>query len=142
MPVKKRDKVKVDYTGSFEDATVFDSSERHGQPLEFVAGGGQVVPGFDNAVIGMEKGDEKEVKLQPSEAYGESDPALVKKMPREGFPKDIQLKPGITLGLTQPGTGQMSAKVIALTENDVTLDLNHPLAGKVLNFKIKVVDIL
>lgn len=142
MPVKKGDKVKVEYTGSFEDGEVFDSSDRHGQPLEFQVGGGQVVPGFDNAVIGMEKGKEKEVKLQPSEAYGEHDVEFVKKLPRKGVPKEIHPKPGMTLGLKQPGGGQMSAKVIAVTEKDITLDLNHPLAGKVLNFKIKVVDIL
>ncbi len=142
MPVKKGDKVKVEYTGTFEEGKVFDSSKSHGKPLEFVAGGGQVVPGFDNAVIGMEKGDEKDVKIQPSEAYGDPNPDLVKKLPREQFPKDIKLKPGLMLGLMQPGIGQMPAKVVAVNDNEVTLDLNHPLVGKVLNFKIKVVDIL
>ena len=142
MPVKKGDRVKVEYTGKFEDGKVVDSSASHEQPLEFVAGGGQVVPGFDNAVIGMEKGEEKEVRLRPSQAYGEPDPALVKKLPRDDFPKDVKLKPGMTLGLMQPGLGQMPAKVMAVTENEVTIDLNHPLVGKILNFKIKVVDIL
>jgi peptidylprolyl isomerase len=141
MAVKKGDRVKVEYTGSLEDGTVFDSSGSHGQPLEFVAGAGHVVPGFDEAVIGMEKGEEKEIKLRPADAYGEPDPSLVKKLPRDSFPEEAEFKAGMTLGLMQPGLGQMPAKVIAMTENDVTLDLNHPLVGKVLIFKIKVVDV-
>ena len=141
MPVKKGDKVKVEYTGTFDDGTVFDSSEKHGRPLEFEAGSGQVIKGFDEAVIGMEKGEEKEIKLQPAEAYGDVRPELRKKVPREQLPKDQEPKEGMMLLIGLPNGQQMPAKIIEVTDAEVTLDLNHPLAGKVLNFKIKVAEI-
>ena len=77
MVVKKGSKIKVEYTGSFEDGEVFDASEKHGEPLAFEAGAGMVVPGFDAAVIGMEVGEEKSVTLKPEEAYGEPHPNAV-----------------------------------------------------------------
>ena len=76
MPVKNGDKIKVEYQGTLDDGTLFDSSESHGGPLEIEIGAGQIIPGFENAVIGMEKGEEKEIKLQPQEAYGEHNPDL------------------------------------------------------------------
>src|SRR3989344_1239990 len=82
VAVKEGDKVKVDYTGTFENGTVFDTSEGR-RPLEFTVGSGQVVKGFDEAVIGMEKGEEKEITLQPSEAYGDPNPLLIKKRSEE-----------------------------------------------------------
>ena len=94
MPVKSGDKVKVDYTGSFEDGTVFDTSEGK-QPLEFTAGEGKVIKGFDNAVIGMEKGEEKEIKIEPKDAYGDHNPKMLKKIPRENIPKEPEPKKGM-----------------------------------------------
>jgi len=138
MAVKKGDKIKVDYTGTFENGTVFDTSEGK-QPLEFTAGEGMVVKGFDEAVIGMEKGEEKEVTLQPEEAYGNSNPEFIKKLPKEQLPEDA--KAGSVLGLVLPNGQQVPAKLISIDDKEGTLDLNHPLAGKVLKFKIKIVDI-
>ncbi len=140
MPVKKGDKVKVDYTGTLEDGTVFDASEKHGKPLEFEVGTGMVIKGFDEAVVGMEKDEEKEIKLQPAEAYGDLNPELKKKVPREQLPKEQEPKEGMILLMGLPNGQQMPAKIIEVTDKEVTLDLNHPLAGKVLNFKIKVID--
>ncbi|MCK5023654.1 MAG: FKBP-type peptidyl-prolyl cis-trans isomerase, partial [Candidatus Aenigmarchaeota archaeon] len=91
--VKKGDKIKVDYEGKLEDGTVFDASEKHGKPLEFEAGAGNVVKGFDNAVLGMKKGEEKTVTLKPSEAYGDPNPKLVQEVPRKQLPKE-DLKEG------------------------------------------------
>lgn len=142
MPIKKGDKVKVEYTGTLEDGTVFDSSEKHNAPLEFEVGAGQVIKGFEDALIGMKKGEEKEVKLQPAEAYGDPNPQLIKELPKEQFPKDRELKPGMILGMNLPNGMQIPAKVVNVTDKTVTLDLNHPLAGKVLNLKFKVVDIV
>jgi len=85
MAVEKGNKVKVDYTGSLEDGTVFDTSEGR-QPLEFEAGAGQMIKGFDEAVMGMEKDEEKEVKLASEDAYGAPKPELVKKFPKEQLP--------------------------------------------------------
>lgn len=140
MPIKKGDKVKVEYTGTLNDGTVFDSSEKHGKPLEFEVGAGQMIIGFDSAVIGMEKGDEKEIRLEPAEAYGDHNPQLVQKISRaqltEGEPK-----PGMMLLVTAPDGHQFPAQIIEVTDKEITIDLNHPLAGKTLIFKIKIVDI-
>ena len=138
VSVKKGDKVKVDYTGTFENGTVFDTSEGR-RPLEFTVGSGQVVKGFDEAVIGMEKGEEKEITLQPSEAYGDPNPLLIKKLPKEQLPKDAEVGSILTLSLSN--SQQIPAKVTEIKDEEVILDLNHPLAGKVLKFKIKVVGI-
>jgi len=140
MPVKKGDKVKVDYTGTLEDGTVFDTSEgKH--PLELEAGSGQLIKGFDNAILGMEKDEEKEITLKPEEAYGENKPDLLKKVPRESLPKEKDPQPGMTLFLKTPDGKQFPAKITTVDDKEVTIDLNHPLAGKTLNFKIKVVEI-
>jgi len=137
MTVKKGDKIKIEYTGTLEDGTVFDSSEKHGQPLEFEVGSGMVIPGFDNAVMGMEKDEEKEVTIQPADAYGEPNPQLVKDIPKDQLPPEA--KEGAMLMMQLPNGAKMPAKITKMTEKNATLDLNHPLAGKVLKFKIKVV---
>lgn len=139
MPVKNGDKVKVEYEGTFNDGTVFDSSEKCGAPLEFEVGAGQIIPGFENAVMGMENGEEKEFKLEPSDAYGDRNPQLVQKIPKDQLPKEVT--PGMMLMIGLPNGVQIPVKVTEVTDEEVTLDLNHPLAGKALNFKIKIVDI-
>jgi FKBP-type peptidyl-prolyl cis-trans isomerase 2 len=141
MAVKKGDKIKVDYTGTFDDGNVFDSSEGK-QPLEFEAGSGIVIKGFDDAVIGMEKDEEKEVKISSKEAYGDINPQLVKKIPRDKLPPEQEPKPGMMLGMSTPDGNQIPAKIIAVDDKEITIDLNHPLAGKNLNFKIKVIEIV
>ncbi|MBC8501257.1 MAG: peptidylprolyl isomerase [DPANN group archaeon] len=141
MSIKKGDKVKVEYTGTFDDGTVFDASEKHGKPLEFEVGANKVIKGFDNSVIGMKKGEEKEIKLQPSEAYGDRNPQLVKKVPKEQLPKDREVKPGMMLAIGLPNGQQMPAIITDVTDKEVTIDLNHLMAGKTLNFKIKVVGV-
>jgi FKBP-type peptidyl-prolyl cis-trans isomerase 2 len=140
MSVKKGDKVKVEYEGKFEDGTVFDSSEKQGRPLEFEVGAGHVIKGFEDAVVGMKEGDEKEFKLQPEEAYGEPNPRLVKELPRDKLPGD-KLEVGVTLTVTLPNGRQIPATITKMTNEYVYLDMNHPLAGKVLTFKIKVVGV-
>ncbi|MBU0470038.1 MAG: peptidylprolyl isomerase [Nanoarchaeota archaeon] len=141
MPVKKGDKVKIEYTGTLDDGTVFDASERHGKPLEFEVGSGQVIKGFDEAVLGMEKDEEKEINLQPEEAYGQLRSELNKKVPREQLPKDQEPKAGMILLVGLPNGQQIPARITEVSDSEVTIDLNHPLAGKALNFKIKVVEI-
>jgi FKBP-type peptidyl-prolyl cis-trans isomerase 2 len=141
MPVKKGDKIKVEYTGTFDDGTVFDSSEKHGKPLEFEVGAGQIIKGFDEALIGMETDQEKDIHLEPANAYGDPNPDLVKKVPKEQLPKDQELKPGMVLVMALPNGMQIPAKITDINDTEATLDLNHPMAGKTLNFKIKVVEI-
>ncbi|MFH1432609.1 MAG: peptidylprolyl isomerase [archaeon] len=142
MPVKKGDKVKVDYEGTLDDGTVFDSSKQHNEPLEFEVGGGQIIKGFDDAVVGMNKDEEKDIKLEPKDAYGDHNPQLLKEVPKEHLPKDQELKAGMMLAATTPNGEQIPAKITEVKDDAVLIDLNHPLAGKVLNFKIKVVEIL
>jgi|TARA_B100001971_G_C18229986_1_gene563256 FKBP-type peptidyl-prolyl cis-trans isomerase 2 len=143
MPVKKGDKIKVDYEGTLEDGTVFDSSTHgdHSHPLEFEVGSGQLIKGFDEGVIGMEKGEEKTIKLKSSEAYGDPKKELVKKFPREQLPKDQEPKEGMTLLIKSQDGNQLPAKITKVDDKEVEIDLNHPLAGKTLNFKIKVIEI-
>jgi|TARA_B100001971_G_C18226570_1_gene560890 FKBP-type peptidyl-prolyl cis-trans isomerase 2 len=141
MPVKKGDKIKVEYTGTLEDGTVFDTTQgKH--PLEFEVGSGQIIKGFDNAVTGMEKGQEKEVKLESKDAYGDPNLQLVKKVPRDQLPKGQEPKAGMILGITAPNGMQIPAKIMEVNDKEITIDLNPPLAGKNLNFKIKVIDIV
>jgi len=139
--VAKGNKVKVDYTGSFDDGTVFDDSEKHGQPLEFEVGSGQVIKGFDDAVLGMKKGEEKKIVIPAKEAYGEVRAELNKKVPRQQLPQDQEPKVGMVLAIGMPNGQQFPARIIAVTKDDVTLDLNHPLAGKTLHFRLKVAEI-
>lgn len=138
MAIKKGDKVKIEYTGKLDDGSVFDSSEGK-DPIEFEVGGGHVIKGFDDAVVGMEKGQEKEVKIKTADAYGERNDELIKKIPRSQLPKDQEPKPGMMLGIQTP-QGQIPAKITSVDKENITIDINHPLAGKDLNFKIKVVD--
>jgi len=143
MVVKKGDKVKVDYTGTFENGDIFDSSTHgdHSHPIEFEVGAGQVIPGFENAVIGMKKGEEKEITIQPEDGYGMPDPNLIRKFPKDQMPKDKELKPNMVLLMNLPNGAQIPAIVKEVDDKEVTLDLNSPLAGKVLKFKIKLVDV-
>ena len=141
MAVQKGDRVKVEYIGTFEDGEVFDTSEKHGKPLEFVVGAGQMIKGFDAAVVGMENNEEKEIMLQPEDAYGEANPQLIKKLPRDQFPKDHEPKEGMMLMLKASNGQQMTAVIKEVAEKEITLDLNHPMAGKTLKFKIRVVDV-
>lgn len=134
------DQVTLEYTGSLGDGTVFDSSKNHA-PLSFKLGEGQVIPGFEKAVMGMQKGEEKEFTLSPAEAYGEANPDLVHQFPRSEFPQGQEPKVGMMMMLGGPGGQQARATITEVTAESVTLDLNHPLAGKALTFKIQLTDI-
>lgn len=140
MVVKKGDKIRVEYTGSFESGEVFDASEKHGKPFEFEVGAGQVVLGFDTAVVGMDVGEEKTVTLKPEEAYGMPNEKAVQKVPADKFPKEA--KEGMMIGVPLPNGQQIPAKIVKIGKDEVTIDMNHPMAGKVLVFKIKVLEVL
>jgi peptidylprolyl isomerase len=144
MPiVKKGDTVTVEYEGRFETGEVFDSTSHgdHSHPLTFKAGNSEVVKGFDQAVLGMKKGEEKEITIKPEDAYGQPNPKLLQKLPRSKLPKGQEPKPGLILMLRSQSGHQIPAKITEVDDKDITLDLNHPLAGKTLIFKIKLVDI-
>lgn len=131
--------VRVHYTGRLNDGTVFDSSQGR-DPLEFTLGEGQVIPGFDEAVAGMAVGDSATVTIEPENAYGEHRDEMVQAVPRSEIPSDIDLDIGMQLKASGPA-GEMIVTVIELSDESVTLDANHPLAGKALTFDLELVEI-
>jgi peptidylprolyl isomerase len=138
--VKDGDTVKVHYTGSLEDGSVFDSSENK-EPLEFTLGTGQIIPGFEKAVEGMEKGDTTKVTIPSDEAYGEVREDLVIEVSKDNLPDDVAPEVGMQLQLNQPDGQAVPVRITDIKEKEVTLDANHPLAGKDLVFEIEVVEV-
>jgi peptidylprolyl isomerase len=138
---KTGDKVKVHFTGYLEDGTVFGSTIDE-EPFEFTIGEKNMLPGFENAVVGMQKGDIKTITLSPEDAYGPHKKELVSAMEKSGFPKELQLEVGKRLRVrTQDGKYTM-VTIKDFTEDSIVLDENDPLAGKTLTFKIELVDII
>jgi len=138
---KTGDRVKVHFEGYLEDGTVFGSTMGD-KPFEFTIGEKNMLPGFESAVIGMQKGDTKTITLTPDKAYGLHKKELVSVMERSGFPKEINLEIGKRLRVrTQDGTYTM-VTIKDFTEDRIVLDENDPLAGKTLTFKIELVEIL
>ena len=135
------DKVKVHFTGYLEDGTVFGSTMDE-ESFEFTIGEKNMLPGFENAVVGMQKGDIKTITLSPEDAYGPHKKELVSAMEKSGFPKELQLEVGKRLRVrTQDGKYTM-VTIKDFTEDSIVLDENDPLAGKTLTFKIELVDII
>ncbi len=133
-------KVKVHYKGTLDDGTSFDSSYDRDAPLEFVCGAGQMIKGFDAAVVDMGIDETKTVHLPASEAYGEYDPSLVQTIPLGQIPGADQLEAGQTVCLSGPGGQQIPAFVTEVSKEFVTFDINHALAGKDLNFEITLLE--
>ena len=130
--------VSVHYVGTLDDGTQFDSSRDRNQPLEFTCMAGQMIPGFDRAVRDMEVGQTVTIRLEPKDAYGESDPSMIQSIPKAQMPGSEGLTAGQKVMLTAP-TGQMfQAKVTRVTPQTVTFDLNHELAGQHLTFEIEL----
>ncbi|MDE1769819.1 MAG: peptidylprolyl isomerase [Thaumarchaeota archaeon] len=138
MTAKNGDKVKIEYTGTLDDGTIFDSNVDQGNLLEFEVGSGHVIKGFDDVILGMKEGEEKQFTIAPAEAYGEHDPTLIQKVPKEIFPQDAELVPGLLFEAGLPTGEKVPAIITSIEGRIVTVDLNHPLAGKRLNFKIKL----
>jgi FKBP-type peptidyl-prolyl cis-trans isomerase 2 len=143
MTIEKGSKVSVEYEGKFEDGTVFDSSNKTGEqkPLEFVVGEGHVIPGFDNAVLGMNEGEEKSFEISPEDGYGEIKPELKQEIPKSVLPQDRQPERGMILIMKNQQGQQFPVKVDEVKDESIVLDLNHPLAGKKLFFKVRVVGV-
>ena len=138
--VKTGDTVRIHYTGTLADGSTFDSSAGR-DPLEFTVGSGQIIPGLDKAMPGMTVGDTKTVDVVADEAYGQPDPAARQAVPRTEIPGDVPLDLGTQLQVQTPDGQVMAVTVAEVTEAEVTLDANHPLAGKDLTFDIELVEI-
>ena len=137
---KQGDTVKVHYTGKLKDGSVFDSSADR-EPLEFKLGSGNMIPGFEQAVLGMDVGAKKTAEISSEQAYGEKRDDMIISVPRENVPGDITPEVGQQLAVQQQEGQQVPVTVAEVTEEKVVLDANHPLAGKDLVFDIELVEI-
>lgn len=138
--INQGDVVQVHYTGTLEDGTVFDTSEGR-EPLTFTVGEEKVIPGFERAVVGMEPGDEKTAELSPEQAYGPHREDMVQEMEQDQLPEDVDPEVGQQLQLRLQNGRTIPVVVTDVADGAVTIDANHPLAGKTLTFDIEVVDI-
>jgi FKBP-type peptidyl-prolyl cis-trans isomerase 2 len=138
---KQGDTVKVHYKGTLEDGTVFDSSLER-DPLVFTLGAGRVISGFDEAVRGMHEGESKAARVPAEKAYGQHRDDMVLDVSREDIPADIELQPGQQLQLQQENAQPVPVMVTDVSDEAVTLDANHPLAGKNLMFELELLEIV
>lgn len=140
MTAKANDKVKVHYKGTLNDGEVFDSSEGK-EPLEFTLGTGQVIPGFDNGIIGMQVEESKTINIPCAEAYGEVREELKQEVSKEQLPPEIKPEVGLQLMSSTPDGQQIPLVVAEVKEEVIIVDANHPLAGKDLTFEVTLVSI-
>jgi peptidylprolyl isomerase len=138
---KSGDTVRIHYTGKLEDGTEFDSSSGR-DPLEFALGAGQVIPGFEKAVDGMTVGDNKSVTIEPDEGYGPRHEQLVQDVPKSALPEGAEPAVGMQLQSQTPDGQVLNLVVTAVADDSITVDGNHPLAGRALVFDIELVEIL
>lgn len=142
MPAKSGDTVRVQYKGTLEDGAIFDESQE-GQPLEVTLGQQQLIEGVENAIIGMEIGDEKTETIAPEQAYGPLQDGLAAEVERSQLPADVELKTGMIMEIrSQDGKTSMNVTITDVKEDKVTIDANHPLAGKTLIFELKLLEIV
>jgi len=141
MVVEAGNKVKVHYVGTFDDGEVFDSS-RQASPLEFEVGAGQVIPGFDRAVAGMKVGEIKNVRIPEAEAYGPYNPNMVFKTDQSQFAAGVTPEVGQRFQAETPDGQPLLLVVKSVSDDEILMDANHPMAGKDLNFELELVEIL
>jgi peptidylprolyl isomerase len=138
---KNGDTVKIHYTGRLQNGTVFDSSSE-GEPLQFSIGSGQVIPGFEEAVTGMQVGEKKTTLIPSDKAYGERNPSMVMVVDRKHVPPEIDPEVGQRLQVGSPDGQLLAVTVVEVGEENITLDANPPLAGEDLTFDIELVEIV
>ena len=139
--IKEGHNVKVHYKGTLTDGTEFDNSHTRGTPMEFKVGSGQVIKGFDSAVLGLGLGEVKIFTLSSSDAYGEVNPEAIQEAPKTSFPPDFQFKVGETVQGTSTTGKPLVAKIISESADTVVFDHNHPLAGEDLTFEIEIIEV-
>ncbi len=139
--VKKGDKIKVHYHGKLTSGETFDSSAGR-EPLEFEVGSGMVIKGFDEGVTGMTVGEKKTVNIPFNEAYGAKNPEMIIEMPKDRFPKDMEIEVGMPLGMSDQEGQQFEVTIVEIKDDVVMLDANHRLAGQDLVFDLELVEIV
>ncbi len=137
--IQSGDTVSVHYTGRIENGEIFDTSQGR-RPLTFTVGAGQLIRGFDEAVIGMTAGESKVVTIPPEQGYGPRRVELVVDIPKDTIPEGMELKKGMKLELVDPQGNKIPAEVFEILDEVVKMDLNHFLAGKTLVFEIEIVE--
>ena len=140
-PAANGDTVKIHYTGTLDDGYKFDSSYDHLEPLEFTIGRGEMIRGFEQAVVGMEPGETKIVKIASNQAYGRHNPEKVIQVSRSKMPDGLEQEIGMRVQGSMPDGQTVEFTIVSLTESEVTLDGNHSLAGKDLTFDIELLEI-
>jgi peptidylprolyl isomerase len=138
MGVTEKKFVKLNYKGTLDDGTVFDTSEGR-EPLEFIFGVGMIIPGLEKGIKGMKKGDKKTVKVKSADAYGEYREEAKNEVPKAQLPADADLKVGMQLGAQTPH-GVIPVTISEIKDETVVLDFNPPLAGKDLTFEVEIVE--
>jgi len=131
--------VKLKYSVSVAGQVVESSADD--SPIQFIQGRGDVIPGLENALYGLSVGDQKEFNVAPEDGYGEADPDAIAKIPKAEFPPEIPLQPGVELCLKDEQGDELEAQIVAVEDEIVRLNFNHPLAGKELLFAIQVIDL-
>ncbi len=140
--IKNGDIIAMHYTGILDDGQVFDSSVERDEPLRFTLGDGELIPGLEKELLGMAVGEKKRILVAMTDAYGAWEEELVRDFPRELFPTDIQLEPGLQFAVSLNEDESMLATVVEVIDNVVTLDANHPLAGENLTFDVHILEIV
>ena len=140
-PAANGDTVKIHYTGTLDDGYKFDSSYDHLEPLEFTIGRGEMIRGFEQAVVGMEPGETKIVRIASNQAYGRHNPEKVIQVSRSKMPEGLEQEIGMRVQGSMPDGQTVEFTIVSLTESEVTLDGNHSLAGKDLTFDIELLGI-
>lgn len=138
MKVQNGHSVKLHYKGTLKDGTEFDNSQVRGVPLEFQVGGGNMLPAFSREIVGMKKGQKKSFTLETEEAYGPRNPQATRAIPRETFGENFEFEVGGLIRGNGP-TGPFLAKIEAVKEDEILLDMNHPLAGEDLTFEVELI---
>ena len=131
--------VQMNYKGTLPDGTVFGQSQPD-KPIEFMIGAGKMIPALEKGIMGLKVGAKKKIEIKAADAYGEYDKNAVQEVPREQFPKDLQLTVGQFYRVQSP-QGPLTVTIIAIKEKTISVDFNHPLAGKDLTFDIEIVKI-
>jgi len=139
--VEDGNSVLLHYRGTLNDGSEFDSSYSREEPMKVVTGTGQLIAGFDKALNGMKAGETKTFTLAPAEAYGEVDPESRLTLERTVFPEDFEFEAGMSVPLSGPGGKSFLGSVLEFNDQEVTMDMNHPLAGQDLTFEIEVLEI-
>ena len=140
MQVANKKAVALHYKLTIDDGIVVDASERD-QPLWYLHGVGNLIPGLEKELLGMTSGDKKSVVVAPAEGYGERDPERVQQVPKDQFPKGSKLELGDHVEAQTPDGRNIRARIVAVAPRMVTVDFNHELAGKTLNFAVEVLEV-